>query len=110
MTLTMLDPHNIFKPFSKVNWEDLQQINRAAKSVLPRLAMEKETLLSMVESLRRNLTLLNRCESDEFSDRLILYANTNDQFTVRLNLRASIPYEQPHNHRSSFAALILSGS
>ena len=64
----------------------------------------------MVESLRRNLTLLNRCESDEFSDRLILYANTNDEFTVRLNFRASIPYEQPHNHRSSFAALILSGS
>jgi predicted metal-dependent enzyme (double-stranded beta helix superfamily) len=93
----------------QIDWERMSEVYDVTRYVLFQLADRRKLLLSLAQSLETDNTLFSQCEADDFSDRLVLYADPRRRFSIRLNFRASTNHHQPHNHRASFAALIMSG-
>jgi len=53
--------------------------------------------------------LFQRCETDEFFDRVVLFDGRDRYFSVRLQSLVHCEEDRPHNHRASLCTLILSG-
>jgi hypothetical protein len=77
-------------------------------SLAERVTDDTEAVRKALVGLPERPDLLKLCEHYDILDKVVLY---DDESGVRLRLHVFLPgyYDRPHNHRWSYASLILSG-
>ena len=93
-----------------VDWDDLDEVDRASQRLLHQAASEPAMLRGALDSLPDRPELLALCEHYDILDKVVLF---NDHETgVRVRLHVFLPgyFDRPHNHRWSYSSLILRGS
>jgi hypothetical protein len=98
----------IIAPLRSLDWEDADAVEHQCRKALATLTDDPEAIRKALVALPERLDLLKLCEHYDILDKLVLY---DDESGVRLRLHVFLPgyYDRPHNHRWSYASLILSG-
>jgi hypothetical protein len=98
----------IIGPLRQLDWEDIDAVEHAARTALTTLAGDPATIRDALRVLPDRPELLRLCEHYDILDKIVLY---DDQSGVRLRLHVFLPgyFDRPHNHRWSYASLILRG-
>jgi hypothetical protein len=102
-------PHPTFQGLREIDWDDTGSILRHATPVFDTLVENPELLTSLLDRLGGNTTLRAMCETYDFMDKLVLHDDPAG-FRIRAHLYRPGYFDRPHNHRWSFASLILRGS
>jgi hypothetical protein len=102
---------SLLASLEKVNWDDLPSLRDAAEKAFTSLTAERwSLLLDLLDALPANPALTEMCETYDFLDKLVLYNDAEAGYRVRLHVFQSGYFDRPHNHRWSFASMILTGS
>lgn len=98
----------IIEPLRSLDWEDADAVEHQCRKALTTLTDDKEAVRKALMALPQRPNLLKLCEHYDILDKVVLY---DDETGVRLRLHVFLPgyYDRPHNHRWSYASLILSG-
>jgi hypothetical protein len=98
----------VIAPLRSLDWEDADAVEHNCRKALTRLTDDPEVIRKALVALPERPDLLKLCEHYDILDKLVLY---DDESGVRLRLHVFLPgyYDRPHNHRWSYASLILSG-
>jgi hypothetical protein len=94
--------------FNDCDWEDLGSVHARSSAFFAGVQRDPEALLYAARSLKEQPSLLQQSQCDSFFDRIVLYADSIG-YTVRLHFLKTQIDELPHNHRATFAVLLLSG-
>jgi hypothetical protein len=92
-----------------IKWNDLAAVRAATMPVLDYLARNMSSVIEAMHHVAETPSLMARCESDGFFDRVILYEDQIKEYSIRLHFLVPSEYDRPHNHRATFAAKILTG-
>ncbi|MFF4283277.1 hypothetical protein ACFY0Z_31410 [Streptomyces kronopolitis] len=89
---------------------DLREVQHISRSVLDRLAEDRELLTRLVEDVREDPERLSASRVTLLLNRLSLYQAADRGFEVRLNMNPRPDNQHvPHNHCYAFATRILQG-
>lgn len=90
-----------------IDWSSPPHVAEIAGHALQTLS-ERQTLKKLIDATCRDQSLLGLCEHYDLLDKIVLH---NDPSGFRLRLHIFLPgyYDRPHNHRWSYASLILHG-
>lgn len=94
---------------SKVDWDDVDAVDRWSGPVFDELA-EPKTLLAALDRVRTDDQLRGLCESSEMLDKMVILDDPDAGFRIRVHVLKAGGFDRPHNHRWTFASMILSGS
>jgi hypothetical protein len=95
--------------FADVDWDELRSVQAAAYPFLDTLATEPQRMIDAMARALVDPKLLARSESDHFFDRAVLFEDYARGCSVRLQRLHPETYDRPHNHRATFATMVLAG-
>jgi len=98
-----------FREVHALNWENPDEVHRVTTPLLVGLARNKPLLLAMIDRVPGEPKLFDRCESDGFLHKVVLYENPTRTISVKLHTVLPVEHDRPHDHRSTFTSLILRG-
>jgi hypothetical protein len=98
----------IIGPLRELDWNDIDSVEHATRKALAQLAEAPDLVRPALLSLPQQPKRLALCEHYDILDKVVLYA---DHSGVRVRLHVFLPgyFDRPHNHRWSYASLILRG-
>ncbi|RNH97609.1 hypothetical protein EEZ25_30135 [Micromonospora aurantiaca] len=108
---------SVVAPLRTIDWEDADVVEESCRKALEYLNENREILRKALHDLPNRPELLALCEhpNDEDTaelgqqlDKLVLYQDETD-FRVRMHIFWSGCADLPHNHRWSFASMIMKG-
>jgi predicted metal-dependent enzyme (double-stranded beta helix superfamily) len=114
----MADLVDVIEPMLRVDWEDIAAVEQTGRDVLERIDADRSVLRRALEELRSRADLLSLCEHPDPDataelgqrlDKIVLFADGRSGVRVRLHAFWPGHYDLPHNHRWSFASMILRG-
>lgn len=95
----------------RLDWDDSAAAHRAADSAFTQLTADRwSTLIALLDALPEDAHLVEMCETYDFLDKLVLHDDPDGGYRVRLHAFRPGYFDRPHNHRWSFASMILAGS
>jgi len=99
----------ILAPLRRVDWENVDDVERVSRHCLLALVGEPRSLRSALATLADCPRLLTLCEHYDILDKIVLW---DDPSGMRVRLHVFLPgyFDRPHNHRWSYTSLILRGS
>ncbi|MBM0201666.1 hypothetical protein ACIA47_17690 [Micromonospora sp. NPDC051227] len=109
---------SVLAPLDGVDWEDIDQVGSASRKVLNAIDADRGILRRAIDDLPSRPELLAMCEHPDIDDadgkgqqldKIVLYANAETGVRVRLHTFWPGYYDLPHNHRWTFASLVLRG-
>lgn len=93
-----------------IDWTDARSVHRACRPALEELYADRELLHDLVDNVHRTPELMRRCEEHPLLYRAVVHHNVEENVQVRLHAaQASTKDLMPHDHKSTFVALILQG-
>ncbi|GAA2773723.1 hypothetical protein [Kitasatospora cinereorecta] len=94
---------------SGLDWDNLPAVAEAAAATFDALTRDNWGLVAeLLDRLPGTPELVAMCEQFDFLDKLLLHQD--DDFRVRLHRFRTGYYDRPHDHRWSFASMLLTGS
>ncbi|WP_316521151.1 hypothetical protein [Kitasatospora brasiliensis] len=92
-----------------LDWDDLPAVASAAALAFHDLTRDNWTLLAdLLTTLPDSLALAAMCERFDFLDKLVLHQE--DGYRLRVHRFRPGYFDRPHDHRWSFASMILTGA
>jgi len=102
--------HLLRDNFVDINWEDQNSALDFCLPILDSLANQPSLMVDALEyAFEHDPVLLARSEIDHFLDRAVLFEDHSLDCSIRLQKLHAGDGDRPHNHRASFATLILQG-
>ena len=92
-----------------LDWNDTLRVSDVARDVLMQVASDRPAMIAALAQLAERPEMFARCEMDDFFYRIVLAEDHETGVSLRLHFLKSNEREQPHNHRATFASLLLSG-
>jgi len=91
-----------------IDWDDIDAVEHAARKALTCLREDPALISAALRSLPERPELLALCEHYDILDKIVLHS---DDSGVRIRLHVFLPgyFDRPHNHRWSYASLVLRG-
>ena len=91
-----------------LDWEDADAVEHAGRKALTTLTDGPGAIRKALLALPERPDLLKLCEHYDILDKIVLH---DDVSGVRLRLHIFLPgyFDRPHNHRWSYASMILQG-
>lgn len=102
--------HCFLDDIDRIDWNDFSMIRDVAQGILHRIAGDKPFLRDLVFNVGSDASLFGKCERHELLDKLVLYDDLARGMRLRLHISTPVHSERPHDHRFSFASLILRGA
>ena len=99
-----------FSQLAAIDWDDTGSIRRGAAPIFTAVTTDPSLLSGLLDALDGDSHLRSMCERYDFLDKLVLYDDPPSGARIRLHLYRPGFFDRPHNHRWSFASLILRGS
>ncbi len=99
----------LVEPLRSVDWNDVETVDSATKSIFAEVADNKNLLRRAVTALHEDLELLALCEHYDILDKLVLFADDESGIRIRLHVFGPGYHDRPHNHRWTYASHILRG-
>jgi hypothetical protein len=98
----------IVSSLRSIDWDDIDAVEHAARKALTFLAENPALIASALRSLPERPELLALCEHYDILDKIVLHS---DDSGVRIRLHVFLPgyFDRPHDHRWSYASLVLRG-
>jgi len=98
----------IIKPLDALDWDDLDAVESGTRKALAQLADDPDLIRDTLLHLPSRPDLLALCEHYDILDKIVLY---QDDAGIRVRLHIFLPgyFDRPHNHRWSYASLVLRG-
>lgn len=98
----------ITEPLRSLDWEDIDAVEHAARKALTTLTEDPGAIRAALLSLPERPDLMTLCEHYDILDKIVLHS---DESGVRLRLHVFLPgyFDRPHNHRWSYASMIMRG-
>jgi hypothetical protein len=95
-------------PLRALDWDDIDAVENATRKAFTQLAGDHGLVRDALLALPTRPELLALCEHYDILDKIVLY---QDEVGVRVRLHVFLPgyFDRPHNHRWSYASLILRG-
>jgi hypothetical protein len=99
---------HIIAPLRQLDWENIDAVEHATRKALTVLADDPALVRDALLALPTRPELLTLCEHYDILDKVVLY---QDAAGIRVRLHVFLPgyFDRPHNHRWSYASLILRG-
>ncbi len=96
------------EPLHSLDWEDTDAMEHACRKAFTMLIDDPGSIRKALLLLPERPDLLKLCEHYDILDKIVLH---DDESGVRLRLHVFLPgyFDRPHNHRWSYASLILGG-
>ncbi|WP_241002870.1 hypothetical protein [Streptomyces sp. CB01881] len=104
-----LGPHWI-DHLPALDWTNLRAGHRQARSVLTRLAGDRELLTRLVHEIEHDEQRMTASEIHPLINRLILYQDDARGFQIRLHMSPGSRELVPHDHKYTFTAYVLQGA
>lgn len=92
-----------------IDWNDFEVAGVRAAGILHRLAGDRPLLASLIDDVPKSARLFAMCEHHQLLDRIVLYDGLDRGFRIRVHISTNDSLDRPHDHRFSFASLILRG-
>jgi hypothetical protein len=104
----MKDMKAILKPLRSIDWDNIDEVERATHVALAELLRDRSAIRSILLGLPDRPELMGLCEHYDILDKIVLYT---DDCGIRVRLHVFLPgyFDRPHNHRWSYASQILRG-
>lgn len=98
---------HIIEPLHGLDWDDIDAVASATRKTLTQLAEDPRLVRGALLKLPGRPELLALCEHYDILDKIVLYSDAE----VRVRLHVFLPgyFDRPHNHRWSYASLVLRG-
>jgi len=98
----------IIGPLRALDWEDTGAVEDATRKALTALIEDRQPIRDILTQLPSRPGLLGLCEHYDILDKIVLH---DDESGVRVRLHVFLPgyFDRPHNHRWSYASMILRG-
>jgi len=102
------DMEAIIEPLRAIDWEDIDAVESATRKALTALTEDRQPIRESLLTLHERPELLRLCEHYDILDKVVLH---DDPSGVRVRLHVFLPgyFDRPHNHRWSYASLIMRG-
>src|SRR5450755_1105203 len=99
---------SVIEPLRALDWEDIDAVEHASRKALATLLDDPAVIQAALLALPGRPDLLRLCEHYDILDKIVLH---DDVSGARLRLHIFLPgyFDRPHNHRWSYASLILRG-
>ena len=99
---------SIIDPLRSLDWEDIDVVEHATRKALTTITEDPGTIRAALLSLPDRPELMKLCEHYDILDKIVLHS---DESGIRLRLHVFLPgyFDRPHNHRWSYASMILRG-
>lgn len=92
-----------------LDWNDTLRVTDVSRDVLTQVASDRPAMIAALTQLSERPEMFTRCEMDDFFYRIVLAEDPETGVSLRLHFLKGNEREQPHNHRATFASLLLSG-
>jgi hypothetical protein len=98
----------IIESLRSLDWEDADAIEHACRKALTTLTDDPGAIRKAFLALPERPDLMKLCEHYDVLDKIVLH---DDVSGVRLRMHVFLPgyFDRPHNHRWSYASMILQG-
>ena len=98
----------IIEPLRSLDWEDIDAVEHATRKALTTLTDDMRPVRETLLALPERPELLKLCEHYDILDKIVFH---DDESGIRLRLHVFLPgyFDRPHNHRWSYASIILRG-
>jgi hypothetical protein len=98
----------IIEPLRSIDWEDIDAVEHATRKALTTLIENRRPIRRALLTMPERPDLLELCEHYDILDKIVLH---DDPSGVRVRLHIFLPgyFDRPHNHRWSYASMILRG-
>lgn len=98
----------IIDPLRSLDWEDIDAVEHATRKALTTIIEDSGAIRTALLSLPERPELMTLCEHYDILDKIVLHS---DESGIRLRLHVFLPgyFDRPHNHRWSYASMILRG-
>lgn len=98
----------IIDPLRSLDWEDIDAVEHASRKALTTITEDPGAIRAALLSLPERPELMTLCEHYDILDKIVLHS---DESGIRLRLHVFLPgyFDRPHNHRWSYASMILRG-
>ncbi|GAA3570819.1 hypothetical protein [Streptomyces osmaniensis] len=93
-----------------LDWEDPVAVADGAERAFDLLTADRwEALIERVDALPATERLAQMCEQNHFVKKLVVHDAPDHGYRIRAHLFRGSHTDRPHNHRWSFASMILAG-
>ncbi|WP_066582756.1 hypothetical protein [Cellulomonas timonensis] len=108
----------LVEPLLKIDWDDTDAVEAVAEEALKAVAADGRILREALAALAERPDLQALCEHPDPQgtadlgqqlDKVVLYADPDSGVRVRLHAFWPGYYDLPHNHRWTFASLVMRG-
>ncbi|MGH3694650.1 MAG: hypothetical protein ACRDRX_11820 [Pseudonocardiaceae bacterium] len=98
----------IIDSLRSLDWEDIDGVEHATRKALTTITENPGAIGAALLSLPERPELMTLCEHYDILDKIVLHS---DESGIRLRLHVFLPgyFDRPHNHRWSYASMILRG-
>jgi len=98
----------VIAPLRALDWEDASAVEDATRKALIALVEDRQPIRDTLAALPGTPALLGLCEHYDILDKIVLH---DDESGIRIRLHVFLPgyFDRPHNHRWSYASMILRG-
>lgn len=98
----------IIEPLRSLDWEDIDTLEHATRKALTTITEDLGAIRAALLSLPERPELMTLCEHYDILDKIVLHS---DESGIRLRLHVFLPgyFDRPHNHRWSYASMIMRG-
>lgn len=109
---------SVIEPLRGIDWEDLDVVEQTSRLALEQMWANREIIRTALDAVADTPELLALCERpdpvtlDEVGqplDKIVLYADPESGVRVRLHVFWNGCIDLPHNHRWTFASMVLKG-
>jgi predicted metal-dependent enzyme (double-stranded beta helix superfamily) len=107
-----MDMNEAIEPLRSLDadkWDDMDVVESAARMSLDVLAGDPAVIRAALRDIPRTPGLLPLCEHYDILDKIVLHDDPTG-FRVRLHVFLPGYFDRPHNHRWSYASMILHGA
>lgn len=98
----------VIAPLRSLDWEDADAVEAAAVKAFAMLTAHQRALRGILLALPERPELLGLCEHYDILDKIVLHDDPSG-VRVRLHVFQAGYFDRPHNHRWSYASMILRG-
>lgn len=98
----------IVEPLRSIDWDDIDAVESATRKAFTALMENRRPVREILLAMPERPELLRLCEHYDVLDKIVLH---DDESGVRVRLHVFLPgyYDRPHNHRWSYASMIMRG-
>jgi hypothetical protein len=98
----------IVEPLRSIDWDDIDAVESATRKAFTVLMENRRPIREILLAMPERPELLRLCEHYDVLDKIVLH---DDESGVRVRLHVFLPgyFDRPHNHRWSYASMIMRG-